>query len=241
MYQTFLLGQLKFDERLPGRDVKLTSGEQPAAGDPRLTAYLEMQSETRSLLGLLLWVSLAYPQISHHVNKACGFMSNPSHDVNAYAKHIALHLYQYPVPVTWGGATNLELSAPTVTPFTDGAKEYGLHFAADASPDDAARGITGGVGMFNGGAIITVSSRQHLATPDMHANEVLAAGTIMHKIVPIRGLLTEFRIPQKSSVPRSTSTRHRQCSLHRAVEQLRNRRGSDAGRRYSPRPLIWVR
>ena len=57
-----------------------------------LFAYLEMQTETRSLLGLLLWVSLAYPQISHCVNKACGFMSNPSHEVNAYAKHIALHL-----------------------------------------------------------------------------------------------------------------------------------------------------
>ena len=41
------------------------------------------------------------PQISHCVNKACGFMSNPSHEVNAYAKHIALHLYQYPVAVKW--------------------------------------------------------------------------------------------------------------------------------------------
>ena len=38
------------------------------------------------------------------------FMANPSHDVNAYAKHIALHVYQYPVLVTWGGASNLELS-----------------------------------------------------------------------------------------------------------------------------------
>ena len=112
-------------------------------------------------------------------------MSNPSHEVNAYAKHIAMHLYQYPIPVTWGGSTSLELSVPTVAPFTDGAKEYGLHFAADASPDDAARGITGGVGMLAGGAILTISSRQHLATPDMHANEVLAAGTIMHKIVPL--------------------------------------------------------
>ena len=45
--------------------------------------------------------------------------------------------------------------------------------------------------MLAGGAILTVSSRQHLATPDMHANEVLAAGTIMHKIVPLRGFLTE--------------------------------------------------
>ena len=49
--------------------------------------------------------------------------------------------------------------------------------------------------------IITVSARQHLATPDMHANEVLAAGTIMHKIVPLRGLLTEMRIPQEQGTP----------------------------------------
>jgi hypothetical protein len=73
MYKTFLQGQLKYDARMPGRDVKLTNGEPPAAGDPRLATYLEMQSETRSLLGLLLWVSLAYPQISYHVNRACGF------------------------------------------------------------------------------------------------------------------------------------------------------------------------
>ena len=83
LYETFLLGQLKFDARMPSRDVKLTAGEAPMQGDPRLAAYLEMQSETRSLLGLLLWVSLAYPQISHQVNKGCGFMANPSHDVNA--------------------------------------------------------------------------------------------------------------------------------------------------------------
>jgi hypothetical protein len=201
MYNTFLINHPKYDARLPGRDVKLTAGEAPAGNDPRLFAYLEMQTETRSLLGLLLWVSLAYPQISHCVNKACGFMSNPSHEVNAYAKHIALHLYQYPVAVKWGGATDLELSQPSPPPFTEGEKEMGLHFAADASPDDAARGITGGVGMLCGGAIITVSARQHLATPDMHANEVLAAGTIMHKIVPLRGLLTEMRIPQEQGTP----------------------------------------
>ena len=201
MYNTYLSRLPLHDARLPGRDVKLTKGEIPEINDPRYTSYLEMQTETRSLLGLLLWVSLAYPQISFQVNKACGFMSNPSHDVNAYAKHIAMHLYQHPVPVTWGGGRNLELSQPSPPPFTQGTKEYGLHFAADAAPDDSARGITGGVGMFNGGVIITVSSRQHLASPDMHAYEVLAAGTIMHKIVPIRGLLTEWRIPQEHPTP----------------------------------------
>ena len=201
MYNTFLSHLPTYDARMPGRDVNLTSGEAPDKNDPRYTAYIEMQSETRSLLGLLLWVSLAYPQISYQVNKACGFMSNPSYDVNAFAKHIAMHLYQYPVPVTWGGGVDLEISQPSPPPFTDGCKEYGLHFAADAAPDDSARGITGGVGMFNGGAIITVSSRQHLKTPDMHAIEVLAAGTIMHKIVPIRGLLTEWRIAQERPTP----------------------------------------
>ena len=201
MYNTYLAHRPLHDARMPGRDVTLSKGEVPNTNDPRYVAYLEMQSETRSLLGLLLWVSLAYPQISYHVNKACGFMSNPSHEVNAFAKHIAMHLYHYPVPVTWGGGQNLELSQPSPPPFTLGAKEYGLHFAADAAPDDAAKGITGGVGMFNGGAIITVSSRQHLASPDMHAYEVLAAGTIMHKIVPIRGLLTEWRISQEHPTP----------------------------------------
>ena len=201
MYNTYLSHLPTYDARLPGRDVKLTCGEAPDKSDPKYNAYLEMQTETRSLLGLLLWVSLAYPQISYQVNKACGYMSNPSHDVNAYAKHIAMHLYQYPTPVTWGGGSNLELSQPSPPPFTDGCKEYGLHFAADAAPDDSARGITGGVGMFNGGAIITVSARQHLASPDMHAKEVFAAGTIMHKIVPIRGLLTEWRIAQEYPTP----------------------------------------
>ena len=91
-------------------------------------------------------------------------MSNPSHGVNAYAKQIALHLYQYPIAVKWGGSTSLELSSPSPPPFTPDKKEYGLHFAADASPGDETRGITGGVGMLAGGALVTISSRQHLAT-----------------------------------------------------------------------------
>ena len=201
MYNTYLINHPNFDARMPGRDVTLAVGEPPAEGDPRLPAYKEMQTETRSLLGLLLWVSLAYPQISYHVNRACGFMSNPSHGVNAYAKQIALHLYQYPIAVKWGGSTSLELSSPSPPPFTPDKKEYGLHFAADASPGDETRGITGGVGMLAGGALLTISSRQHLATSCMHSNELLAAGTIVHKIVPLRGLLSELRIPQEHPTP----------------------------------------
>ena len=61
------------------------------------------------------------------------------------AKHIALHLYQYPVAVRWGGNKDIKslvLAEPTVKPFTEGAKEHGLHFAADAAPSNTAKGIT---------------------------------------------------------------------------------------------------
>jgi hypothetical protein len=71
-----LINHPNFDARMPGRDVTLAVGEPPAEGDPRLAAYKEMQTETRSLLGLLLWVSLAYPQISYHVNRVIGCACN---------------------------------------------------------------------------------------------------------------------------------------------------------------------
>eukprot|EP00964_Phaeocystis_antarctica_P069629 scaffold42333_cov112-Phaeocystis_antarctica.AAC.1 len=64
--------------------------------------------------------------------------------------------YQYPVAVKWGGATDLELSQPSPPPFTEGEKEMGLHFAADASPEVPMTRLaasTGGVGMLCGGAI----------------------------------------------------------------------------------------
>ena len=47
--------------------------------------FLQMQTETRSILGLLIWLSIAYPQISMATNKGCGHMANPSWSVNAFA------------------------------------------------------------------------------------------------------------------------------------------------------------
>ena len=94
-----ILVQLRYDAKLPMRDVELEAGEVPPVGHPERDAYLSMQSETRSILGLLLWVSIAYPQIIMATNKGCGFMSNPSYGVNAFAKHIILNLVQNPTPV----------------------------------------------------------------------------------------------------------------------------------------------
>ena len=64
MGEDFLKGQLSYDAKLPGRDIPLEAGEAPPVGHPDRDNYLHMQTETRSILGLLLWVSLAYPQIS---------------------------------------------------------------------------------------------------------------------------------------------------------------------------------
>ena len=89
----------------------------------------------------------------------------------------------------------------SVPPYTSGAKEYGLHAAADAAPDNASRGLTGGQIMLNGGTIQTISIRQHLATSDMHGLEVHAAATILHKLIPIRGILSEFRVIQEEPTP----------------------------------------
>ena len=44
MYKTFLLGQLKYDARMPGRDVKLTNGEAPRI-QTRYTRYFVCGSE----------------------------------------------------------------------------------------------------------------------------------------------------------------------------------------------------
>jgi hypothetical protein len=93
------------------------------------------------------------------------------------------------------------LSQPTIKPYTPGAKEFGLHFAADAAPGPTAKGISGGVGMLAGGAIDTISCRQHLVSSDMHKMEITAAATVMHRMIPVRGVLQEARVTQEIATP----------------------------------------
>ena len=51
--------------------------------------------------------------------------------------------------------------------------------------------------MLAGGAIDTISGRQHLAASDMHKMEITAAATVMHRMIPVRGVLQEARVPQE--------------------------------------------
>jgi len=43
--------------------------------------------------------------------------------------------------------------------------------------------------------------RQHLSAPDSHTIELVAAGTALHRVIPMRGLLQEVRITQEAPTP----------------------------------------
>jgi hypothetical protein len=168
-------------------------GVSPPSGSPELRVFEEMQTQCRSLLGLLIWVSEAYPQIKYPVNYACAYMANPSEEVYKVAKHALMHLYHHPTVVTWGGpgCTTLETTA-AASPLSLDAPSYLLHQFTDSNLDMPS--ITGGVQMLAGGVIEALSSRQHIVAPDAHTAEVVAAGTCLHRMMAIRGLLQELRI-----------------------------------------------
>jgi hypothetical protein len=82
----------------------LGPGIAPDAESPEHSSFLAMQTDARSLLGLLIWVSEAYPQIKYPVNYACAYMHNSSLEVYVAAKHALMYIYANPTAVTWGGA-----------------------------------------------------------------------------------------------------------------------------------------
>ena len=51
------------------------------------------------------------------------------------------------------------------------------------------------------GAIQAISQTQHLSAPDSHTSEVTAAGTGLHNVIPMNGLLQEARIRRGRPTP----------------------------------------
>ena len=75
-----------------------------------------------------------------------------------------------------------------------------FHWFNDANLHEN-RSVSGAVGMLGGGAIVTVSQRQHLSSPDSHTSEVVSAGTGYTIMCPIAGVLQELRIHLGLPVP----------------------------------------
>ena len=55
--------------------------------------------------------------------------------------------------------------------------------------------------MLAGGPLVVLCLRQHLRAPDSHTTEVTAAGTGLHHLYPIRGLLHEMGIHMAYATP----------------------------------------
>ena len=183
---------------------KHSLGEKLDEADPGYVEYTRMQTETRSLLGCLIWLSDGYPQIRQSVNTLCAWMQSPSLGVARDAKRVLMHLIAYPAQVTWGpvngdGYESLQLSSPLVPPYTAGIKEYGPHAFADAANEE--KSVTGGAFMLAGGICASVCQRQHLTAPDSHAAEVVAAGTVLSIFIPMAGLLQELSIVLDDGLP----------------------------------------
>ena len=170
--------------------------EPPSADDPARADILAKQSLCRSVLGACIYLGHAYPQMIPPTNIMCGSMHSPDPDeMLKHIRHMFMHMLAAPHGKRFGGkhlTKGLEQPKDLVHPFTSGLKAGYFHYASDGSLQ--MKSITGGVGMLAGAAIVAVMSRQHLASPCAHSMEVVAAGTNLHIIIPINGILQEWGV-----------------------------------------------
>ena len=142
-----------------------------------------------------------------------------------------MHELAHPLPLVFGGYGHrlLTVHDSVIRPFTADAHELGLHVFFDANlgaprademsaqqsiaagtvatdPPALSRSITSGIAMLGGGPIITTCLRQHLKSPDSHTAEITAGGTMLHKTIPLRGLLAELLVPQLQPTPTYTDS-----------------------------------
>ena len=184
--------------------VGIESGELPPADDPSHQQVKETMASCRHALGVLIWMSNAYPQIVMPVNTLCGQMHMP-HPIQTLKciRFLVMHLVAHPFGVRYGGHgmfglerhEDLDVSSPY-----SGKKGMHFHWFNDANLHEN-RSVSGAVGMLGGGAIVTVSQRQHLSSPDSHTSEVVSAGTGYTIMCPIAGVLQELRIHLGLPVP----------------------------------------
>ena len=162
--------------------------------DPSRTELLSEQALCRSILGASIYLSHAYPQMMTPTNVMCGTMGSPDAPLMLkHIRHMYMHMLSKPFGKRYGGSeltAGLEQPDDLVHPFTAGSKAAYFHYFSDGSL--LQKSITGGVGMLGGAAIVCIMSRQHLASPDAHAMEVNAAGTNLHIVIPINGILQEW-------------------------------------------------
>ena len=174
----------------------LAPGVVPPIGDPSRGSYLQDQELCRSALGALIWLCNAYPQATPPVNMLCKDMASPSPATLKSVRHVLMHLLAYPDCVKFGPCEGLERperDADLLQPHGGKLIPY-FHFFSDGATGAEARSYSGSVGMLAGGPVYAALGRQHLTAPEVHAIEIVAAGTGLNIAMAINGALQELGI-----------------------------------------------
>ena len=179
-------------------------GELPASDDPTYESAKAEAALVRHGLGVMIWAHNAHMEAAAPTNLLCANMHSPNVLTGKCLRYMIMYLLNNLEGVRYGGHGTFGLEqtpstessdAQTSSPL-DGKRHMHLHWFSDASLN-----TTGGVGMLAGGAIVATSQRQHLAAPDSHSSEVVAAGTNFSILVPVTGLLQELSIALGDPVP----------------------------------------
>ena len=174
----------------------------PDSSSPEYADYKHMQGKARELIGALMWGAHAWPQLLAPANRVARLMHEPTMATYKHGKYALMHIAAFPIAPRWAPkeCSSLELASPTVPPFSEGKREFGLHMLVDSNKETPK--CTTGVDIMLGGAVIdTTSARQHHVSPDVHAGEVHAGCYAVAKLLPIRGLLHEIGVHQLLPTP----------------------------------------
>ena len=214
--------------------------EPPTPGSPEHACFLQTTADVRAMVGVFMWLMQVYDKMVWPCNTLAGLVAAPPLEAAVHCKRVIMHMVAYDEPPCYGGklCTSLQLADPTVPPFTDGKVEFGLIQFCDAGSSGEV-GITASKIMLAGATIETLMQRQHLTAPESHTIELVAAGTALHRIIPVRGLLQELHILQdrptplymdsqsalyvaldRAAVKKSVWLRRRASMLQEGVEQL---------------------
>ena len=175
---------------------------EPVPGEPKHAQFVLMQSATRAIIGAGTWGSSIDPRGKNFFRAAAGFMAHPTKRVHKFCLLALKLLASNPSYKQYGAedVTTLLLSEHPTVPLGSGVAEAGLIALFDSATRDP-RAVTGGAIMLGRAAIDVISAREKIKTTGAHSGESGAAITLLHHLIPVRGLLHEIMIAQVAPTP----------------------------------------
>ena len=152
-------------------------------------------------LGVMIWASLAYVQAAMPTNTLCSNMAYPGHATGKCLRYMIMSLMANLVGSSWGGLDTFGLERNEDMDVKQPLKSRLACFHVFSDANLTTRSVTGGAAMLARGCVQVISQRQHLASPDAHTSEVVAAGTVLNLCVPLAGLLQEMHVRIGAKVP----------------------------------------